>query len=171
MIHRFWKLSVTLLWGLLLLFVGCSSEKESEKHADEKGSSLGEKAELTVWIMETGSPEEAEAYLDEVTEQFNETYPNVTAQVHFIPWLSAHQNLITAMAGGDGPHIREIGTTWKPEFAGMGALRNLDDVMKEWGLEDGWGRALEEVATYDDHLYGVAWYAGLRQLICNEEIL
>lgn len=171
MIHRFWKLSVTLLWGLLLLFVGCSSEKESEKHADEKGSSPGEKAELTVWIMETGSPEEAEAYFDEVTEQFNEMYPNVTVQVQFIPWLSAHQNLITAMAGGDAPDISEIGTTWNPEFAAMGALMNLDDVIKEWGLEDGWVPALEEVATYDDHLYGVPWYAGLRQLIYNEEIL
>ncbi|HEX6594258.1 MAG TPA: sugar ABC transporter substrate-binding protein [Bacillota bacterium] len=171
MVHRLRMLSFFLFVSMVFI-IGCSSNQETGKKDEQaKKSESDETAELTVWIMETGSPEEAEAYFSGVTEQFNEMYPHVTVHVQFIPWLSAHQNLITAMAGGDAPDISELGTTWNPEFAAMGALMNLDDVTKEWGLEDGWVPALEEVGTYDGSLYGVPWYAGLRQLIYNEEIL
>ncbi|MFD2044917.1 sugar ABC transporter substrate-binding protein [Ornithinibacillus salinisoli] len=187
---RFLKLGFVLALVFMLFLIGCSSDNESEgekedpettepetneEEPDETEDSdeavSDESAELTVWIMETGSPEEAEAYFDGVTEQFNETYPNVEVNVQFIPWLSAHQNLITAMASGNAPDISELGTTWNPEFAAMGALMNLDDVVAEWGMGDGWVPALEEVGTYDNSLYGVPWYAGLRQLVYNKEIL
>lgn len=177
----------------MLLLVACAPENEEEtmgengndsSHSNETGSndensnnadgeSSGgseESAELRVWIMETGSPEEAEEYFDRVTERFNEDYPNVSVDVQFIPWLSAHQNLITAIAGGSAPDISELGTTWNPEFAAMGALANMDDVVEDWGMTDGWVDALEEVGTYDESLYGIPWYAGVRQLIYNEEI-
>ncbi|WP_096185828.1 sugar ABC transporter substrate-binding protein [Evansella halocellulosilytica] len=148
------------------------SEEETDDgvEADADASGSDEQAELRVWIMETGSPEEAEEYFARVNERFNEQYPNVEVNVQFIPWLSAHQNLITAIAGGGAPDIAELGTTWNPEFAAMGALANMDDVVQEWGMTDGWVPALEEVGTYDDSLYGIPWYAGVRQLIYNEDI-
>lgn len=190
--NRLIKLSMACLFVLMLFLVGCSdgndepenednqsgkneesepAEKPTEPDNEADAETEDEEAELVVWIMETGSPEEAEAYFDNVTEEFNETYPNVKVNVQFIPWLSAHQNLITAMAGGSAPDISELGTTWNPEFAAMGALMNLDDVVSEWDLSDGWVPALEEVGTYDESLYGVPWYAGLRQLVYNKDIL
>lgn len=174
-------LGLLCLLILLFMLIGCSSDKDDvEKKEDSKHGNVAEhksdnasdkKAELTVWIMETGSPEEATAYFDSVTKEFNQTYPNVTVNVQYIPWLSAHQNLITAIASGNAPDISELGTTWNPEFAAMGALMNLDDTAKEWGMDNKWVPALEEVATYDGSLYGVPWYAGLRQLVYNKDIL
>jgi N,N'-diacetylchitobiose transport system substrate-binding protein len=140
-----------------------NGEDAAEAGSDESG-------ELRVWIMETGSPEEAQAYFDRINEQFQELYPNVTVDVQFIPWLSAHQNMITAMAGGNAPDVAEMGTTWNPEFAAMGALHRMDGAAAEWGLSEEWVPALEEVGTYEETLYGVPWYAGLRQLVYNKEI-
>ncbi len=178
--QRWLKLGLSLILLFFLFLAGCSAndpeEADNEVPDTDDASDDGaneaindEDAELTVWIMETGSPDEAQSYFDGITEQFNETYPNVNVNVQFIPWLNAHQNLITAMAGGSAPDISELGTTWNPEFAAMGALMNLDEI--DWGLSEGWVPALEEVGTYDESLYGVPWYAGLRQLIYNQEIL
>ncbi|WP_161524763.1 sugar ABC transporter substrate-binding protein [Alteribacter lacisalsi] len=151
-----------------------AEETADEGDADDDASDAAgsdEEAELRVWIMETGSPEEAEDYFERVTERFNEDHPNVSVDVQFIPWLSAHQTLITSIAGGSAPDISELGTTWNPEFAAMGALADMDEIVADWGMEDGWVEALEEVATYDETLYGVPWYAGVRQLVYNTEIL
>lgn len=179
MIQRLLKFGMVVPLVFMLIMVGCSSDEDTSNEANDNGDAdtdestetaapPQEDTELTVWIMETGSPEAATEYFDRVTERFNEEYPHVDVHVQFIPWLSAHQNLITSIASGNAPDISELGTTWNPEFAAMGALMNLDDV--DFGINDGWVPALEEVATYNGSLYGVPWYAGLRQLVYNKDI-
>ena len=44
-----------------------------------------------------------------------------------MPWLSAHEKLLTAFAGESLPDVSPIGNTWIPEFAALGALEPLDD--------------------------------------------
>lgn len=163
---------------LTLAIAGCSQQGATgPEESTEKGEGNREEAAqdeavtLRVWIMETGLPEETEQYFEKVNKQFNEKHPNVKVEVQFIPWLSAHQNFITSIAGGNAPDIAEIGTTWNPEFSAMGALAEMDSYVKEWGVEGGWVPALEEVGTYDEKLYGIPWYAGVRQLVYNKDIL
>ena len=37
-----------------------------------------------------------------------------------MPWLSAHEKLLTAFAGESLPDVSPIGNTWIPEFAARG---------------------------------------------------
>ncbi|MDQ0340025.1 N,N'-diacetylchitobiose transport system substrate-binding protein [Caldalkalibacillus uzonensis] len=175
---RYCYFGLSLLLVFVLLAAGCTSEQtggdnsapETNEGPADSDSSPDLEATLRVWIMETGSPEEAQAYFERINAQFNERYPNVQVDVQFIPWLSAHQNLITAIAGGNAPDVSELGTTWVPEFAAMGALLEMNAYINDWGLADGWVPALEEAGTYMENLYGIPWYAGLRQLIYNKDI-
>ena len=46
--------------------------------------------------------------------------------VQQIPWTAAHEKLLTAFVGGATPDVAQLGNTWIPEFAALGALEPLD---------------------------------------------
>lgn len=123
---------------------------------------------LDVWIMEGTNPDPT-AFFDEVGEAFEEQ-TGATLNIQFVPWASAHDQFTNAIAGGTGPDVAELGTTWTPEFAEAGALTDLTDQVEEAGLMDGYVDSLVEAGTLDDGLYGAPWYAGVRSLVYNTEI-
>ena len=46
-------------------------------------------------------------------------------QVQQIPWTAAHEKLLTGFVGGSTPDLAQLGNTWIPEFAAIGALEPL----------------------------------------------
>lgn len=151
------------------LFLGACS---GEGPADDQGSSdsdlIGEGQELTVWIMEGTNPDSTE-FFDKVSEEFKEQ-TGATLDVQMVPWASAKEKFATAIAGGTTPDVAEIGNTWTPEFADAGALVDIADRVNEAGLEGDLVDGLVDSATYEDGLYAMPWYAGVRAFVYNTEI-
>ena len=52
--------------------------------------------------------------------------PDIRVEVQQLPWTAAHEKLLTAFAGDAMPDVCQLGNTWIPEFAALGALEPLD---------------------------------------------
>lgn len=135
----------------------------------DNGSTNGEGQELTVWIMKGTNPD-ATAFYDKVSDAFEEeTGAKVT--IEEIQWADAHDRFVTSIAGGTTPDIAETGTTWTAEFADAGALLPLDEyVDAEDGLRDDLVEGLAVAGTYEDELYGMPWYAGVRSIVYRTDV-
>ena len=95
----------------------------------------GEGKTLTFWLME-GTNASADAYIEELKTAFTEA-TGATLDVQVQPWDGAHDKFVTAMAGGTGPDVAEVGTTWVPEFADAGGIDDLSEDIEAAGLADG----------------------------------
>ncbi len=134
---------------------------------------------LQVWIMEPGAPE-LRAFFTSATADFEAAHPGMKVSVQFVPWASAHDQFVTAIGGGQMPDVAEMGSTWTPEFADIGALEPVD-LFHQIGPEPiGSGDylrslvylpSLVDAATVGGKVYGVPWYAGARALIYRADVL
>ncbi|MFD6142425.1 sugar ABC transporter substrate-binding protein [Promicromonospora sp. NPDC060271] len=123
---------------------------------------------LSVWIMQGTNPG-AEDFFADVSAAFEEE-TGATLDVEFVEWADAHDRFVTSIAGGTTPDVAETGTTWTPEFADAGALAPLDEYVDGAGVGDDLVEGLVEAGTYDEQLYGMPWYAGVRSLVYNTEM-
>ena len=129
----------------------------------------GEGKTLTFWLME-GTNASADTYIEELKEAFTEA-TGATLDVQVQPWDGAHDKFVTAMAGGTGPDVAEVGTTWVPEFADAGGIDDLTEDIEAAGLVDGLVEGLVEAGTLDGAMYGMPWYAGVRSILANRDML
>lgn len=133
------------------------------------GDANGEGQTLSVWIMKGTNPD-ATAFYDEVSAAFEEE-TGAKVEIEEVQWADAHDRFVTGIAGGTTPDIAETGTTWTAEFADAGALVPLDEyVDAEDGLRDDLVEGLAVAGTYDEELYGMPWYAGVRSLVYRADI-
>nr|WP_129789155.1 sugar ABC transporter substrate-binding protein [Promicromonospora panici] len=123
---------------------------------------------LSVWIMQGTNPD-AKTFFDDVSAAFEEQ-TGATLDVEFVEWADAHDRFVTSIAGGTTPDVAETGTTWTPEFADAGALAPLDEYVDGAGVTEDLVEGLVEAGTYDEQLYGMPWYAGVRSLVYNTEM-
>ncbi|WP_017594359.1 sugar ABC transporter substrate-binding protein [Nocardiopsis potens] len=129
------------------------------------GGGGGDDGALTVWIMEGTNPDATE-YFEAVGERFEEEH-GMPVEVEFVPWADAHDRFTKGMAGGTLPDVAELGTTFTPEFAEVGALVELTDRVGDTGA---YNPALVEAGTYDGQVYGMPWYAGIRSIIYRTDV-
>jgi N,N'-diacetylchitobiose transport system substrate-binding protein len=140
----------------LALLPGCGALTPSAGGRSARGP-------LQVWIMEPGAPE-LRAFFTSTTAEFEAAHPGERVSVQFVPWASAHDQFVTAIGGGQTPDVAEMGSTWTPEFADIGALEPVD-------LTGRYVPSLVEAATDGGKSYGVPWYAGARALIYRADVL
>ena len=131
--------------------------------AGDAGDAEGSGEALDVWIMQPGSDEIEQIVTDTATAFEEESGANVDVQ--FVPWASAHDQFVTAVGGGQVPDLAEMGTTWTPEFAALGALAPIEGEVNEDYIA-----SLVESGTIDGTTYGRPWYAGARGLIYRSDV-
>lgn len=135
---------------------------------DDTNASSYEGETLNVWIMEGTNPD-AEPFFDAVAEDFK-AKTGATLDVQFVPWTAAHDKFVTAIAGGTGPDVAEVGTTWTPEFADAGALVDLTEPVESSEVSGELVDGLVSAGTVDGALYGMPWYAGVRSVIYRADV-
>lgn len=162
------------LAALALVVAGCGGDDSSGSGELEKdacspitdGSAKGEK--LSVWIMEGTNPD-ATPFFKEVKAEFKEK-TGAELDVQFVAWADAQQKFNNAIGGGTTPDVAETGTTWTPGFADAGALTSIDACVDDAGVRDDLVDSLVEAGTYEDSLYGMPWYAGVRSIIYRKDV-
>ncbi len=109
----------------------------------------------------------------ELLPAFERAHPNIRVDIQQSPWLSAQEKLLTAFAGDVTPDLCQLGNTWVPQFAALGALAPLDArVAASRGIDradyfDGIWESNRIGAT----LYGVPWYVDTRLLFYRKDLL
>ncbi|MEM5013465.1 sugar ABC transporter substrate-binding protein [Niallia taxi] len=146
---------MTALLALGLL-AGCSQK-----------SSSSDSNVLTVW----GMGDEVKQ-LPKMAEEFTKE-TGIEVNIQSIPWASAHDKLLTAVASKKGPDVLQMGTTWMPEFQAAGALADMDEYMDKYPnlKPDNFFEGSVETTQFDSKYYGIPWAAETRVLFYRTDIL
>ena len=148
--------TTTILLVLCLVAAGCKggSGGQTEPAAEA----------IKVWIMQPGSPA-LEQFFTDAEREFEAANAGRTVDITFVQWAQAHQQFVSSLGAGTLPDLAEMGTTWNPEFAAVGALGEVET--------DGgdYVQALLDSATVGGKRYGLPWYAGARAFIYRKDVL
>lgn len=129
----------------------------------------GGQTELRVWAF--GAEGEA---LGPIASDFERANPDVRVRVQAIPWTAAHEKLLTAYVGDALPDVAQLGNTWIPEFAALGALEPLDMLVARDSASVPRGDYFPGVLATNvvgGVLYGVPWYVDTRVLFYRTDLL
>lgn len=110
---------------------------------------------------------------NELLAGFRAEHPEIELRIEQLPWTAAHEKLLTAFAGDATPDVAQIGNTWLPEMAALGAVEALEERVQ--------ASAAIQAADYfdgiwrtnliDGHVQGVPWYVDTRLLYVRSDLL
>jgi multiple sugar transport system substrate-binding protein len=109
----------------------------------------------------------------ELMPEFERMHPGIRVKVQQLPWTAAHEKLLTAFVGGSTPDLAQLGNTWIPEFAALGALATLEPAVAGSTVvqKDDYFPGVWDTNTFAGRLYGVPWYIDTRLLFYRRDIL
>ncbi|MEE1931551.1 extracellular solute-binding protein [Streptomyces sp. TRM 70351] len=141
--------SVALAAMLLATACGRSGDSGPDKEAAALGGGPA-KGKITMWSMGDADPT-----LEGLAKEFEKQNPDADVKITPIPWDAAHDKLTTAIAGGNGPDVSLIGSTWMAEMAAMNGFQATPDEIKPEAFFPGqW-----DTTKYQDTAYGVPFIA------------
>lgn len=125
--------------------------------------------ELLIWVNPTGADSKIDVrgnpmtpdmnYFAYLKTQFEKEHPGVTVKLEDHGWDEAlRQNLLTAILGGNTPDI-VVGESYFQQYAELGALVPLDDVIAP--MKDNLIPGTYAGAEYNGKVYGVASFTGV----------
>jgi multiple sugar transport system substrate-binding protein len=103
----------------------------------------------------------------QLVRDFERGHPGVRVRVQQIPWSAAHEKLLTAIVGRATPDVAQMGNTWIPEMATLGALAPLTRPATDSSYFPG----ILATNVVNDTLFGLPWYADTRVLFYRKDIL
>lgn len=123
---------------------------------------------VTFWAM--GYEGEIVAQL---IPEFERQNPGIRVNLQQLPWLSAHEKLLTAFAGESLPDVSPIGNTWIPEFAALDALEPLDEeIAATTGFDvPDYFPGVWDSGVVDGKTYAVPWYVETRLPFYRTDLL
>ncbi len=109
----------------------------------------------------------------ELLVEFERTHPGIRVDVQQLPWTAAQEKLLTAFAGDVMPDLCQLGNTWLPQFAALGALEPLGPrIDRGGGVEPGdYFPGIWESNRIDNALFGVPWYVDTRLIYYRQDLL
>lgn len=170
-------LSVLLLF-VLLLSAGCAGVAPAPDTAAPAGSEEGAAAatgelsgEVVFWSAYNTVSPEAETLAEQIIPAFNALHPNVTVTHLALPYDELRQKLLTSIAGGLSPDLVRADLIWVPEFAELGALAKVDELIPDF---DAYKERFYEgpLATnfYQGNYYGLPLDTNTRILFYNQAL-
>jgi len=126
-----------------------------------------EQAPLRFWAM----GREAEVVAELIPGFERES--GIRVQVQQIPWTAAHEKLLTAYAADALPDLCQLGNTWIPEFAQLGALEPLQAYVDASAVvdPDDYFPGVWDTSVVEGRLVGVPWYVDTRLLFYRKDML
>ena len=109
----------------------------------------------------------------ELLAGFERENPRIRLRIEQLPWSAAHEKLLTAVAGDATPDVAQMGNTWLPEMAALGALEPLQPwldtspAIKPADYFDGIWRT----NSVDGVAVGLPWYVDTRLLFVRRDLL
>ena len=143
--------------GLLLSSAACGRRAGAAKREKLNFWGLGREGEVVRGLV----------------SEFERQNPDVHLVVQQIPWTSAHEKLLTAFVGKSTPDLAQLGNTWIPELAAIGALENLDEHVRgsTTVTPADYFPGVWQTNVYEGSLYGVPWYVDTRVLFYRPDLL
>lgn len=141
----------------LLLLLGCAERNRDQRVERIEFWGLGHEGEVVTGLI----------------HEFERQNPGIRVTRQQIPWIAAHEKLLTAHVGDATPDVAQLGNTWIPEFVAVRGLADLTALAKKSPVTDGHDDFPGIWATnvVDGVLYGVPWYVDTRVLFYRSDVL
>lgn len=134
------------------------------------GSCSRQPQEVTLTFWALGREGEV---VGQLMPRFERENPGIRVQIQQFAITAAHEKLLTGFAGDSLPDLAQLGNSWVPEFAALGALASLDArVAATPGIEaadffDG----IWQSNIVDGRLRGIPWYVDTRLIFYRRDLL
>lgn len=141
---------------VFLLLLGCAERRQGVE-------------QLEFWCL----GREGEVVADLIPE-FERRNPGIHVTLQQIPWIAAHEKLLTAYVGEATPDLAQMGNTWIPEFVAVGGLADLGPFAQASKTIDGGSDDFPGIwATnvVDGVLVGIPWYVDTRVMFYRSDVL
>jgi multiple sugar transport system substrate-binding protein len=111
--------------------------------------------------------------VQQLLPEFERRHPELRLEVQQIPFRSAHDKLLTAFVGRSTPDVAQLGSTWIPELAAIGALAPLDgQLAASRALAAGdFFKGSWESGVIGRQVYAIPWYVDTRLLFYRSDLL
>lgn len=108
-----------------------------------------------------------------LTRDFEAKNPGVRVNVQQLPWSGAHEKLLTSVVGEATPDVAQLGNTWIPEFATIGALAPLEAAIATSPVvvPEDYFAGVWKTNEFEGKHYGVPWYVDTRLLFYRRDLL
>ncbi|MEA2602930.1 MAG: multiple sugar transport system substrate-binding protein [Acidobacteriota bacterium] len=115
---------------------------------------------------------EGEVVKDLIPE-FERRNPGIRVDVQQIPFLNAHEKLLTACVGGVTPDLAQVGNTWIPELANLEAIARLDEQVSRSSViaQMDYFPGIWDTNVVDGFVRGIPWYVDTRLLFYRTDLL
>lgn len=119
-----------------------------------------------------GLGREGEVVADLIPE-FERRNPAIHVVVQQIPFIAAHEKLLTSYVGNATPDLAQIGNTWIPEMVALHALDELTPLVRGSKSIDqrDYFPGIWATNVVDGGLYGIPWYVDTRLLFYRKDIV
>lgn len=156
---------ILLLCIFVITLLACGKKEPTTsvpKEKDFKGT------KLNIWIMPNSA--KAKEDLIEVLKPFTDK-TGIEVDVTVLDWGIAWDKLNTAAISGVGPDIVQVGSTWVPTFAAMGALADLRPYFPE-KLDDKFLKSSFSTARMygKEELVSIPWVADMNLFYFRKDI-
>ena len=91
-----------------------------------------ESVTLTFWHTYSEASPENTTLIETLIPAFEAEHPEINVESVPYPYDGFRQALLTSAAGGEGPDLIRLDIIWSPEFAELGVLTNLNEVMPDF---------------------------------------
>jgi len=110
--------------------------------------------------------------VSELLREFTAEHPDIPIRIEQLPWLSAHEKLLTAFAGDATPDVAQLGNTWVSELGTLDALLPLNDWVAAHNELDppDWFPGIWHTNVLDGRLLGLPWYVDTRLLFYRRDL-
>jgi multiple sugar transport system substrate-binding protein len=149
------KLIVVLLIVALAVPIGATQARQ-------------ETVTIKFWHTYNETSPENEMFVGTLIPMFEQEHPNIKVEAVPFPYDEFRQTLLTSLAGGEGPDLARLDIIWSPEFAKLGVLSALDEVMPDFQqFADRVFPGPLSTNTYDGHTWGLPLDTNTRVWLYN----
>ncbi len=108
------------------------------------------------------------AKLDELIAAFEEANSGVDIEATRYAYDDFKEALLTSLAGGEPPDVARLDIVWVPEFAELGALAAMDELLPDFDmLAEGFFPGPLQTTYWDGHYWGLPLNTNTQVLLYN----
>ncbi len=152
----------------LLFTTACVGGGDEGAKTEDKGGN-GDRVVLEYW--HTYGDQEEKVLVEQIKPLFEEQHPNIELKLTRMPYEGLKQQVIAGVSGNAAPDLMRMDIIWVPEFAKMGALKEVSALE---GFEDVKNSVFEApMATnsFEGKYYGVPINTNTKIAIYNKSLL
>ena len=106
-------------------------------------------------------------------DKFEQMNPGIKVELQRIAWGSAREQFLREAAVGEGPDVVHIAQVWTRSMGDAGALYDMNELIEEHGIGEGWGDFISaDLASQDDGtIHAIPWTVDTFAMVYRKDIL